>query len=244
MTNLNSMIKTFLNSYHVDYIGFADLHSYQKELVEMGGCIVEGYPNGISIGLDIPDSIVDHLLQRDDTNVACQYRTHGYDILNERLNLTASFLSSYLHRKGYRALPIPAANRTNDEKGLPTVSHKMIAHIAGLGWIGKNCLLINPGHGPRIRWTSVLTDAPLESVDNPVDQRCGDCMECVKICPTHSIKGRNFVMGEPRDVRFEFNNCNDYFEKLKATWKYPVCGMCLYICPHGKNKKTTTAVKN
>jgi epoxyqueuosine reductase len=233
MENQNSAIKTVLKSFYVDYSGFANLRNYQKELVELGGSIVKNYQSGISIGLDIPDSIADYLPQRADANAACQYQTHGYEILNERLNLIASTLASFLNRKGYRSLPIPAANRTNQDQGLPTVSHKMLAHIAGLGWIGKNCLLITPEHGPRVRWISVLTDAPLETVDNPVEQRCGECAECVNICPTQSIIGRNFKMGEPREARFEFKRCNDYFESLKATQKYPVCGMCLYVCPHG-----------
>lgn len=231
----NSAAKSLLEPFYVDYIGFADLRKYQAELVEFGGKIVQDYPAGICLGLDIPDAIVDHLPQREDNNIACEYQTHGYEVLNERLNLIASNLASFLNRKGFRTLPIPAANRTNQEKGLPTISHKMIAHIAGLGWIGKNCLLITPEHGPRVRWITILTEAPLETVDNPPEQRCGDCTECVKICPTQAIKGRNYELGEPRESRFEFDRCNAYFEKLKATRKYPVCGMCLYVCPQGRN---------
>jgi epoxyqueuosine reductase len=235
MTNLNNIIKGVLKPYNIGYLGFADLRNYQRELAESGGKIVEGYLRAISIGLDIPDAIVDYLPLRDDVNVACEYRTHGYEILNERLNLVASIVSSQLNSKGYRSLPIPAANRTDEEKGIATVSHKMIAHIAGLGWIGKNCLLITPEHGPRVRWISILTDAPLVTVDNPLEQRCGKCLECSKICPTQAIKGRNFIIGETREERLEFNRCNDYFEILKKTQKYPVCGMCLYVCPQGRN---------
>jgi epoxyqueuosine reductase len=236
MANLNTEIKKVIKPFYPDYLGFADLRNYQKQLIELGGPIVEGYPCGISLGLNIPDSIVDFLPQRADINAACQYRTHGYDILNERLNMMASVVGSFLNGKGYRTLPIPAANRTNDEKGQPTVSHKMIAHIAGLGWIGKSCLLVTPEHGPRVRWISLLTDAPLENVDSPLEQRCGDCVECVSICPTQSIKGRNFVMGEPRETRFDFTRCDTYFEQMKKSLKYPVCGMCLYVCPHGQTK--------
>ena len=43
------------------------------------GPIVRGYDSGISIGLAIPDSIVDFIPQRDDPNVSCEYRVHGYD---------------------------------------------------------------------------------------------------------------------------------------------------------------------
>ena len=236
MLSLNSQIKKMLKSQCVDYIGFADLRNYQSEISQFGGTIVKGYKHGISIGIAIPDSIVDHLADRDDVNVSCEYRLHGYEILNVRLNLIASVVSSYLNQKGYRTLPVTAADRTDEENATPVISQKMIAHIAGLGWIGKNCLLITPEHGPRVRFVSLLTDAPLESVDNPLEQRCGSCVKCVRICPVKAIKGKNYQPGDPREARFDFKKCDDYFENLKKTRKYPVCGLCLSVCPHGRRR--------
>jgi epoxyqueuosine reductase len=236
MLSLNNQIQKILKPYFIDHIGFANMAKYQSELTQFGGDMVRGYKHGISLGIAIPDSIIDHLPDRDDMNVSCEYRLHGYDILNDRLNLIASVISSFLNQKGHRTLPIPAANRTDEENGIPTVSHKMIAHIAGLGWIGKNCLLITPEHGPRVRFISLLTDAPLESIDNPVEQRCGSCLECLKICPVKAIKGKDYHSGDPREERLDFKKCDDYFKYLKQTRKYPVCGLCLYVCQLGKRK--------
>jgi epoxyqueuosine reductase len=236
MPGLNNQILKILEPYYVDYVGFADLSKYGPDLMRFGGNIVKGYKQGISLGIVIPDSIVDHLPQRDDANVSCEYRLHGYDILNDRLNLIASTVSSFLNQKGYRTLPIPAANRTDEKNAIPTVSHKMIAHIAGLGWIGKSCLLVTPKAGPRLRLISILTEAPLESTDSQIEQKCGDCQECVKICPVQAIKGNNYRPGDSREARLDFKKCFDYFEDLKKTRKYPVCGLCLYVCPHGKGQ--------
>jgi epoxyqueuosine reductase QueG len=238
-TYLNNSIRNMLKPYYVDYLGFADLSAYQTELVRFGGNIVKGYQSGISIGLAIPDSIVDFLPERADVNVSCEYQTHGYDVLSNRLNLTASVVSSYLNQKGHRTLPIAVADRTDQENALPSVSHKMIAHIAGLGWIGKNCLLITPDHGPRLRLISILTNAPLETVDSPMVQRCNECNACVKICPVKAIKGKNYEQGKSREERFDFIKCDNYFEYLKGKQKYYVCGMCLYVCPQGKRKSFT-----
>jgi epoxyqueuosine reductase len=236
MLSLNKQIITLLKQRYVDYIGFANLSNYQTELAQFGGSLVKGYKHGISIGIAIPNSIVDHLPDRDDLNIACAYRLHGYEILNIRLNLIASEVSSWLNQKGHYTLPITAADRTDEENAIPTVSHKMIAHIAGLGWIGKSCLLITPEHGPRVRFISILTQAPLESVDNPLEQRCGECLECTRICPVKAIKGKNYQAGESREERFEFKKCHDYFENLKQNRKYAVCGLCLYVCPRGSGK--------
>jgi epoxyqueuosine reductase len=230
----NEQIEKILRENFIDYIGFADLKSYQAELVKSGGSILSGYYCGISIGIDIPDSIVDFLPQRENNNFSSEYRIHGYDVLNLRLNDIASKLSSYLNHQGYRTIPIAVADRTDNANGLSILSHKMIAHIAGLGWIGKNCLLITPQHGPRVRFISVLTDAPLKTVNKPLDSKCNQCMECVKICPSGAIKGKNYKIGEDRDERLDFAKCNNYFEKIKKEMIYGVCGMCLYVCPYGK----------
>ena len=231
---LNKTINEFLKKETVDYIGFAKLDNYREELADFGGNIVKGYKYGISIGIAIPNSIVDHLPERFDPNVACAYKGYCYNILNTRLNFAASKLSSFLNGIGHRTLPISAADRTGEENAFPSVSHKMIAHIAGLGWIGKNCLLITPDRGPRVRFISLLTNAPLEAVDNPMEQRCGSCMECVKSCPPQALKGINYASGHPREERLDFKICQDYFDELKKTMKWDVCGMCLYACPYGK----------
>jgi epoxyqueuosine reductase QueG len=230
---VNYQIRKILKTQYVDYIGFADIRSYKKELMKHGGYIVENYDSAISIGIVIPNSIVNFLPNRSDDNVSCEYKTHGYDVLNQRLDLIASLISSYLNQKNYQALPIAVASRTDEENAIPTVSHKMIAHIAGLGWIGKNCLLITHKHGPRVRFITVLTNAPLKTVNKPIVQQCNDCMECVKACPVNAIKGHNYIENEDRETRFEFTKCHNYFENMKLNKKYAVCGMCLYSCPYG-----------
>jgi epoxyqueuosine reductase len=236
METFNSRIQSIAESHYMDYVGFADLRTYEQELVDSGGIIVKGYPSGISLGLVLPDAIVDYLPEREDNNIACEYRVHGYDVFNIRLNIVASVISSYLNRQGYRTLPIAAADRTDRENAIPTVSHKTIAHIAGLGWIGKNCLLVTPEHGPRIRLISILTEAPLDTVNNPLEQRCNDCNKCMTICPVNAIKGRNFKLGESREYRLDVKKCDDYFKSMAEMQEYAICGLCLYVCPHGKTK--------
>jgi epoxyqueuosine reductase QueG len=232
--HINEEISNFLENEVVDYIGYANLDNYEAALVQFGGNIVKGYKVGISIGIVLPDSIVDHLPDRNDPNVSCEYKYHCYDVINDRLNLIASKLSSYLNRKNYRTLPIVVAETTNEEEAMPTISHKMIAHIAGLGWIGKSCLLVTPQHGPRVRFITVLTNAPLEGTDNPLEQRCNNCMECMKICPSQAIKGINYEVQKSREERLDISKCREYFNSMKKDRKWDVCGMCLYICPYGR----------
>ena len=233
---LNRSIARIARRQEINVVGFTDLSMYEKDLVTFGGDIVKGYPYGISIGIALPKDIVDGLRDRNNPNNASLYHFHAYEVINSRLDLATSLMSSFLHRKGYRALPIPAAERTDLENAVPTISHKMLAHIAGIGWIGKNCLLITPEYGPRIRLSSILTNAPLPAANNLLEQRCDTCRACVEICPAAAIKGKNYQFGESREERFDFRKCQRYFEELKKnTSKKAVCGMCLYICPYRKD---------
>jgi epoxyqueuosine reductase QueG len=234
--NTEESVFQLLRNEYVDYIGFADLTKYEKKLAHFGGEIVKGYKYGISIGIALPNSIVDFLSNRNDSNIASEYKIHCYNSINDRLNLIASKVASFLNQQGCQSLPIPAAERTNEDEAIPTVSHKMIAHIAGLGWIGKSCLLVTLKHGPRVRFISVLTNAPINGIDNPLEQRCNDCQECMKICPAHAIKGINYKSDSVREDRLDFMRCQEYFYLMKKTTKWDVCGMCLYICPYGRKK--------
>ncbi|OPY31322.1 MAG: Epoxyqueuosine reductase [Methanomassiliicoccales archaeon PtaU1.Bin124] len=198
-----------------DYLGFADLTPARDLIHWQSGIEADSYPYGISIGVALVDDIVDLVPQRDERWAATLYRTHGYEAVNARLDQMASMVGSELQRAGYRAMPIPASRRVSDEKLCGPISHKMVAHLAGLGWIGKSCLLVTPDHGPRVRWISVLTDAPLKPLGKPMDQRCGDCRECVKACPVSAFTGRNFIESEPREARYDARNAR----AIPMNWK-------------------------
>jgi epoxyqueuosine reductase QueG len=154
--------------------------------------------------------------------------------MNQRLDLIASSLSSVLQRDGHRAFPVPASQTVDDERICAVFSHKMAAHLAGLGWIGKSCLLITSEVGPRVRWATVLTDAPLKATGEPMEERCGSCVQCVEICPVEAFTGQPFRENEPREARYDASKCDRYFSKMEAQGEVPVCGLCLYICPQGR----------
>ncbi|RJP32781.1 MAG: epoxyqueuosine reductase [Actinobacteria bacterium] len=218
----------------VDYLGVADTAIAADAVREQGGDNVAAFPRAVSIGIILPHAVVDQLPRRSEPDVAMNYLHHAYDVINERLDLATSRLSSLLQRRGHRVLPIPAKEHHDEERLCAMYSHKMAAHLAGLGWIGKSCLLVTPEDGPRVRWSTVLTYAPLEPTGEPMDERCGECGECVDICPVGAFTGRSFVASEPRDARYEARACREYFNDLEGAGRLPACGLCLYVCPYGR----------
>ena len=221
----------------IDYIGVAVLTNYHDELQAIGGSLTDSFPRALSIGIILPQTIVELLADRNSYENTLQYETHAYQVINQRLDLFSSLISSIIQKSGYKAMPLPAAERIDSERVCATMPHKAAAYLAGFGWIGKNCLLITPDHGPRVRWTTVLTDAPLAENRTLMDTRCGGCTACTVACPAQAIKGRTFSRDEGREMRLDVTKCENYFKTLKAEGKLPVCGMCLYACPYGKSRR-------
>ena len=201
------------------------------------GSILREFPIALSIGIVFSKSIINLLENRNTYENVFQYK-HANQVIYGRLDSFASIVSSIIQNNGYKVMPIPASGIIDSDRVCASISHKATAYLAGFGWIGKNCLLINPEHGPRIRWATVFTDAPLEENQTIMENRCGTCTQCVQACPANAIKGRDFVEHESRDMRFDVSKCETYFKELESSNRLQICGMCLYACPYGKKKQS------
>jgi len=230
---IDEQIRSLAPPLEVDYFGVADLSSAHDFILAQGGERVAKYPRAVTIGMRLQDSLVD-LLPDDDKVAAILYKHSSYDVVNIALDQIALRVANTLQREGFDAFPIPASKRTDNDHISGIFSQKLAAHLAGLGWIGKSCLLITPEHGPRVRWVTILTDAPLHPTGSPMEQQCGKCTACVDICPQHAFTGRSFHRNEPREARYDAGACDRYFKELEKSRGVAVCGLCLWVCPHGR----------
>jgi epoxyqueuosine reductase QueG len=235
--NIDNQIRSLALTLGADYFGIADLIPAHDFIHTQGGERAGRYPRGVVIGIRLQDSVVD-LLPEKDKEGAVLYRHTTYDVVNIALDQAALRIANALQREGYGAFPVPASKRTDDEHIWGVFSQKLAAHMAGLGWIGKSCLLVTPDHGPRVRWVTVLTDAPLKQTGSPIEPRCGECTACVDICPVKAFTGKAFSPDEPREARFDAAACDRYYKELEKTGGVAaVCGLCVWVCPHGRKKK-------
>jgi epoxyqueuosine reductase len=235
--DLNRKIKKISETWGADFVGVADLSAAHDAILEQGGPVIAAYPRAVSVGIGLLHNIVDQLPNRANRAVAVSYQYHSYDLINQRLDLLISHVSRLLQREGHRSLPVPASKRVDEERICAAFSHKMAANLSGLGWIGKSCLLVTPEMGPRVRWATVLTDAPLKATGKPIEPRCGKCTQCMEICPVQAFTGEPFRASDPREKRYDAIKCDQYFAEMREKdAESAVCGLCLYVCPHGKRK--------
>ncbi len=167
--------------------------------------------------------------------------------LNEN---TVSLLSSlekktarYLKKKGYRCFSIPPdSDRINGKfasRLYPLFTHKIAATSAGIGWIGRNGLLISPEYGPKLSLATVLTDAPFRT-GKPVEfSMCGDCRLCMEFCPSGAITGNEWSRYDPFIELVRLKDCSSYKKKSRTVIGRPNCGLCINICPYGRKKVRT-----
>ncbi len=152
---------------------------------------------------------------------------------------------AFLRARGYRYFCIPPdsdrVRNTFASRLYPLLTHKMAATLAGLGWIGRNGLLINPEYGPRLSLATVLTDAPLEPGSPVARSKCGPCTLCSDFCPSHAIAGLDWSWREPYIELVKTNKCAAHKGRARATKGKPNCGLCISICPYGR--KTATGRK-
>jgi epoxyqueuosine reductase QueG len=144
----------------------------------------------------------------------------------------------HLKVRGHRTLAVPP---DSDRKQGTFVSelyalfnHKMAATTAGIGWVGKNGLLINPDHGPRLTLATVLTDAPFAPDEPCAASRCGACTLCRDHCPSGAITGAEWSRGNPFVELVRLNECRGHKASRRRTEGKPNCGLCITVCPYGR----------
>ena len=155
---------------------------------------------------------------------------HHYRTANFLLDQIAFRLAREIEKMGYGAMPVAASQSQGKEAPYEgVVPHKTAAVLSGLGYVGKNGLLITPEFGSKLRLATVLTDMPVKALSPVLENGCGECEICKKACPAGAILGE-LPTAEGRNIDPE--KCSRYMkEKFQHIGRGSVCGICIAVCP-------------
>jgi epoxyqueuosine reductase len=121
------------------------------------------------------------------------------------------------------------------------VMEKVWAQRAGLGWVGRNGLLITPEFGSWVLLGTLITSAPL-AADEPHPFRCGGCTACLPACPTGALRGEGEVDSRRCLAYWNIETHGEIPQDLRAAaseWTFG-CDRCQEVCPwnHGTPEAT------
>ena len=130
---------------------------------------------------------------------------------------------------------IPPVAQSNEEELAAPFSFKYAAVNAGLGWIGKNDVVITEKYGPRVRLSAILIDNQFTYGFPIVKSNCLDsCKKCVDICPYNALHDVKWDIDTLRNDIIDYKLCNQkrslYIEKHG---RKNACGLCMAVCPIG-----------
>jgi len=196
--SLNETWEEHIKSKGADFVYFVDAAVLPAEAVEGYFCVVL-FGKALSI----------EYIKAIKTNEKPKTK----EVINteRKMDTLAEKLADQLETEGYKSIAKLKFGR------LP---HKTVVLHAGLGFIGKNNLLVTDQYGCAVLFGKVLTTAPFATMSKaPIEPQCGDCNICVDICPTKALRGMTWNVTTKRDEMMVRKLCN-------------LCQKCMVWCPY------------
>ncbi len=117
------------------------------------------------------------------------------------------------------------------------IMEKSLAERAGLGFLGKNTLLINKQFGSWILLGELLTSLQLP-IDKPITGTCGTCTRCIDICPTNAILQPGQMLDATKCISYltieDHDPIPQEFQSKMENWLFG-CDLCQEVCPYNKS---------
>jgi len=217
------------NNYHGE-MDYMEKHGLMRARAQE---LVEGTTRVISVRMDyLPTNakFARTLKKKDHAYISRYALGRDYHkLIRKRLKQLGDKISDYCESFNFRPFVDSAP-----------ILERPLAEKAGLGWVGKHSLLINKSAGSWFFLGELLVDIPLPTNEKSTNE-CGNCVSCIKICPTQAIVAP-YVVDARRCISYLTIELRDAipeeFRPLIGNRIYG-CDDCQLICPWNKFAKLT-----
>lgn len=113
---------------------------------------------------------------------------------------------------------------------------RSVAERAGIGWVGKNCMLFVPDYGSFVFLGTMVVDVALQPADDMLEPKCGPCTQCLEACPTGALLAPGVI---------DATRCLSYITQMKGiipeAYRIPMgrrvwgCDTCQWSCPENQH---------
>ena len=196
--SLNEIWEQHIKSKGADFVFYVDASALPTDAVNGYSCVV-------LFGKALSKSYINALRANE--------KPKTKEVLNteRKMDSLAVKIADGLETEGYSSISKLKFGR------LP---HKTVALNAGLGFIGKNNLLVTEQYGCAVLFGKVLTTAPFEVMSKtPMAPLCDDCNICVDVCQPNALRGATWNVTAKREDMMVRKNCI-------------LCLKCLLWCPY------------
>jgi epoxyqueuosine reductase len=126
------------------------------------------------------------------------------------------------------------------------ILERSFAEISGIGFIGKNNMLIIPGYGSYCFLVEILTTAQfaIPSIEPQIKNKCGSCTRCIDMCPTRALKAP-FCIDVSKCLSYLTIEAKDTIDKETAEKMgntFFGCDVCQEVCPFNKKESSVVAL--
>ena len=151
--------------------------------------------------------------------IASYTRSNHYEDLRRKLKELANFISREF---GARAKVFSC---------YVSLAEKPIAERAGIGFYGKNGIIVTPSFGSMVVIGEILTDLELEP-DEPIPESCKDCSICIEACPTRAII-HPYVVDRTKCLQYMSERRCTIPMEIRQIWGNRLygCTICQDVCP-------------
>ena len=162
----------------------------------------------------------------------------GIQTAKGRLETVVAEIEQLLQR-GRVKYWIPPVAQENETELRALFSFKTAAARAGIGWFGKNDVIITEKYGPRVRLSAILIDESFAYGEPITVGRCpDDCTKCFDICPCKALKNQQWTIEKDRSDLIDYQRCNRMRSALiPKLGRKNACGLCLAVCPFGQSER-------